>query len=57
MSMRVLGIARITNRAAGMGDDVLDHDDVQEVARRARARFTSLVDGVVARMGASVISG
>lgn len=51
MSMRVLGISCITNRAAGMGDDVLDHDDVQEVARRARARFTSLVDGVVARMG------
>lgn len=51
MGMQVLGISCITNIAAGLGDDVLDHDDVQEVAARSRARFVALVDGVLARLG------
>lgn len=52
MGMRVLGISCITNVAAGLGDDVLDHDDVQDVAKRARARFVSLVDGVLEALAA-----
>jgi purine-nucleoside phosphorylase len=51
MAMQVLGISCITNIAAGLGDDVLDHDDVQHVAAQSRARFVALVDGVLARLG------
>lgn len=51
MKMRVVGISCITNRAAGMGDDLLDHDDVQDVAKRARGRFTELVDRILGQLG------
>lgn len=47
MGMKVLGISCITNVAAGLGDDVLDHDDVQDVAAGARTKFVGLVDGVL----------
>lgn len=50
MDMELLGISCVTNRAAGLPGAILDHNDVQEVAKRVRATFMKLVDGVIEEM-------
>lgn len=42
--MRVLGISCITNMAAGMLDEHLNHAEVEEVAGRVRGTFIRVVD-------------
>jgi purine-nucleoside phosphorylase len=48
--MRVLGISCITNMAAGMTEEKLSHDEVEENASKARGRFISLVQAILDRM-------
>jgi purine-nucleoside phosphorylase len=48
--MRVLGIALITNAAAGLSDELLDHQEVIAAGAAAAERFQRLVRGVVARL-------
>jgi purine-nucleoside phosphorylase len=48
--MRVLGIALITNAAAGLSAELLDHQEVIAAAAAAAERFQRLVRGVVARL-------
>lgn len=48
--MRVLGITLVTNMAAGILDQALTHEEVQETAAVASARFTKLVDAVIERV-------
>lgn len=48
LGMPVLGISAITNLAAGLSDERLDHEDVLEVGRRVRGRFAALVRAIVA---------
>lgn len=43
MGMKVVGISCITNLAAGLGHEKLDHKEVKEVASRIRETFSSLV--------------
>lgn len=50
LRMDVLGISCVTNKAAGLPGAVLDHDDVQAVAARSRARFQGLIDGVLKKL-------
>jgi purine-nucleoside phosphorylase len=50
MGMNVLGISCITNMAAGVLPQPLVHDEVMEVARRVRARFSALLEGIVERL-------
>ncbi len=47
--MRVLGITCITNMAAGILDQPLNHDEVMETAEMVRSTFLSLVKGLVER--------
>lgn len=47
MGMDVVGISCITNMAAGLSADKLEHDEVKEVAAQIRETFISLVRGVV----------
>lgn len=47
MGVRVLGISCATNRAAGRPGAVLDHEDVQEVARKVSTDFVTLLEGVL----------
>lgn len=47
MGARVLGISCITNKAAGLSPVPLDHSEVQETANHSRARFVSLLRGVL----------
>ncbi len=48
--LRVLGIALITNAAAGVVEGSLDHDEVIAAGADAAADFERLVRGVLARI-------
>jgi purine-nucleoside phosphorylase len=48
--LRVLGIALVTNAAAGLTGEILDHKDVIAASVAAAERFQRLVRGVVARL-------
>jgi len=47
LGMKVLGISTITNRAAGLGEHRLSHDDVLEVGRRVSDDLKRLVSRIV----------
>lgn len=47
--MKVLGISCITNMAAGVLDETLNHKEVMETADRAGKSFLALVTGISAR--------
>ena len=47
MGMRVIGISCITNLAAGMSKQKLDHKEVQETADRVSRQFKQLVTEVI----------
>ncbi len=48
--MRVLGISAISNMAAGVLDQPLNHEEVMEMGRQIQDAFVSLVRGVVRRL-------
>jgi purine-nucleoside phosphorylase len=48
MGMEVLGVSCITNMAAGVLPEPLDHKEVMETARRVRGEFMALLEGVIA---------
>lgn len=50
MGMEVCGISCITNLAAGMSKEKLDHKEVQETADRVSAEFKKLVTQVIVNM-------
>jgi purine-nucleoside phosphorylase len=50
MGVNVLGISCITNLAAGVLPQPLNHDEVLETARRVRGPFTALLEGIVERL-------
>ena len=47
LGMQVLGISTITNFAAGLGHEVLEHDDVLEVGQQVRGDLRTLVRAIV----------
>jgi purine-nucleoside phosphorylase len=50
MGLEVLGISCITNMAAGVLPQPLNHEEVLETARRVRDKFSALLIGVIARI-------
>jgi purine-nucleoside phosphorylase len=48
--IRVLGISCVTNAAAGVLDQPLDHNEVLQTAERVRGQFVSLLRGVIPAM-------
>lgn len=50
MGLEVLGISCITNMAAGVLPQPLDHADVMETAARVRGQFIALLEEIVARI-------
>ena len=50
MSMDVLGISCITNMAAGVLPQPLDHAEVMETARRIRGQFIALLEGIIGQL-------
>jgi purine-nucleoside phosphorylase len=47
MGMKVLGISCITNMAAGVLPQPLNHEEVMETARRVRGQFIALLEGII----------
>jgi purine-nucleoside phosphorylase len=45
--IRCLGISTITNPAAGVSHEALDHADVLEVGKRVADDLATIVEGVV----------
>jgi purine-nucleoside phosphorylase len=50
MGLEVLGISCITNMAAGVLPEALDHREVMETARRVRGQFIALLEGIIGRL-------
>ena len=50
MRVEVLGISCISNAAAGVLPQPLDHNEVMEVARRVRGTFAALLEGIIERV-------
>ena len=50
MGVEVLGISCITNAAAGVLPQPLNHDEVMEVAREVRGTFAALLEGIIGRL-------
>jgi purine-nucleoside phosphorylase len=50
MSMEVVGISCITNLAAGVSDEPIDHSQVMAIGERVREDFTKLLSKVVGRL-------
>jgi len=47
---RVLGISCITNMAAGILDQPLNHDEVMETGEKAKGAFRALLDATIAKL-------
>jgi purine-nucleoside phosphorylase len=50
MGVEVLGISCISNAAAGVLPQPLNHDEVMAVARQVRDAFAALLEGIIARI-------
>jgi purine-nucleoside phosphorylase len=50
MGLEVLGVSCITNMAAGVLPQPLDHNEVIETARRVRGQFIALLEGIIERL-------
>jgi len=50
MSMRVLGISCITNLAAGVSDEPIDHSQVMATGEQVRAQFSELLKRILPRL-------
>jgi purine-nucleoside phosphorylase len=53
MGIEVLGISLVTNMAAGVLDQPINHAEVMEMGRRVEAQFTSLVKALVQQVAAA----
>ena len=47
MGLEVLGMSLVTNMAAGVTNEIIQHEDVMEVGRRVERQFTSLLTALV----------
>ncbi|HEY6247626.1 MAG TPA: purine-nucleoside phosphorylase [Pyrinomonadaceae bacterium] len=54
MDLEVLGISCITNMAAGISDEPINHDDVMATGDRVRETFTQLLRKIVGRINVRV---
>lgn len=55
MGLEVLGISCITNMAAGIGDEPINHEEVMATGDRVRDVFTLLLQRVVGRVHSRVV--
>ena len=52
MGIRVLGISCVTNMAAGILDQPIDHAEVMETGERVKSQFGALLHAVIPRIAA-----
>jgi purine-nucleoside phosphorylase len=51
MGLEVLGLSLVTNMAAGVLDQLLNHEEVMETGRHAERQFTALLTAIVEKIG------
>jgi purine-nucleoside phosphorylase len=56
MGMECLGLSLVTNMAAGVVDEVINHEEVMEIGRRVEAQFTSLVKALIPQVATAITS-
>ncbi len=54
MGVSVMAISCVTNMAAGLSDQVINHEEVLETGRRVRGKFLSLLGAVIPRIAATL---
>jgi purine-nucleoside phosphorylase len=54
MGLECLGLSLVTNMAAGVLDEVIDHNEVMEIGRRVEGQFTSLVKALIPQFAAVI---
>ncbi len=52
MGIEVLGLSVVTNMAAGVLDQPIDHEEVMEIGRRIAQRFTGLLTALIPQIAA-----
>jgi purine-nucleoside phosphorylase len=52
MGLEVLGLSLVTNMAAGVLDQAINHEEVMEIGRRVEKQFTSLVVALIPKIAA-----
>ena len=50
MGIEVLGLSVVTNMAAGVLDEPINHEEVMEIGRRIEGQFTSLLTALIPQM-------
>lgn len=54
MGLKVLAISCVTNMAAGLSNQTINHEEVLETGRRVRGKFLALLGAVIPRMAATL---
>jgi purine-nucleoside phosphorylase len=54
MGMECLGLSLVTNMAAGVLDEVINHEEVMEIGKRVEAQFTSLVKALIPQVATAI---
>ncbi len=52
MGIEVLGLSLVTNMAAGLSNEAIDHEEVMDIGRRVAAQFTALLKALIPQFGA-----
>ncbi len=52
MGIEVLGISLVTNMAAGVLDEPINHEEVMETGKRVERQFTNLLTSLVPQIAA-----
>ena len=47
MGLEVLGLSLVTNSAAGVSAEVINHEEVMEIGRQVETRFTALITAIL----------
>jgi purine-nucleoside phosphorylase len=50
MGLEVLGISLVTNSAAGVSAEIINHEEVMEIGRRTESRFTALLTAIIPKL-------
>jgi len=56
MGLEVLGLSLVTNPAAGLSTEAIEHRDVMEIGRRSAAHFTRLLTALLPQIAMAVVS-
>ena len=47
MGLEVLGLSLVTNAAAGVSQEAINHAEVMDIGRRVETRFTALLKAIL----------